>query len=214
MSNTNRGLYGQTESNAAADNAKAERIADSAADTMPGSEGDYVLQMANFRRSRAEYAKAETRMARKGAMLGGMIARVGQRAALQGVANVAQDMLAAGFSPEVVFGGGTKKQYHTGAINRSEGLARHLDNVENCTQIAPAVQPELLMSDDVNVSNGKARVRGQCALINNAARNGLLEKYSGGKPRLTRKELTVKPAAERDCGKDDGDGDTSKRYIV
>jgi hypothetical protein len=61
--------------------------------------------------------------------------------------------------------------------------------------------------------NGKARLRGATPTINSAARNGTLDKYRGLKPRPDRKAPVI-PMSERDCGKDDHDGETSKRYIV
>ena len=195
LSINKRGLYGQSESNAAADNAARERLIDMEKSTI----ADGARLMATSRRKENDYVAAERRLTRKGAMVGSTIARPGQRAALQEVAEIAENMRDQGIGVSAIYG----------AIESSRGIAAHLDRVERCTQIAP-----LAPADDENT--GKARIRGKCALLNNAARNGLLEKYSGGKPKLTIKELRVKPLpiTDRDCGKDDHEGDTNKRYIV
>lgn len=193
LSSDKRGLYGQDESDAGLRNAAVERVKDAEAEGhIVGSENDYVRKMAEFRLSQNKHATAERKM-RKGSMLGIVVARTGQRSALQGVAGLVYEMKEAGFSHNVAIG----------AINRSEGLAAHIERTENSRQIAPTT-PNY---------NGKARLRSATPTINSAARNGTLDKYRDAKKPVNAR-MPIIPVEQRDCGKDDHDGETSKRYIV
>ena len=71
LSINKRGLYGQSESNAAADNAARERLIDMEKSTI----ADGARLMATSRRKENDYVAAERRLTRKGAMVGSTIAR-------------------------------------------------------------------------------------------------------------------------------------------